>query len=300
VPPVEQFNLPRYQSQRGVPKSIRALDNPEILKSLDRLVEIGMERGGNKAFNLEPLRQHFLAELGPEKGQAMFKQFTDLLGATSPVSTDLAMLRNATYFDSLFKQKMPLPEPIWDPGKGKLVLPESPPPPYGHIRQGLHAKKASEVRARGGLNPSTDAKIASVAEQFRGNQLPIPIDRHVVRSLGIKDALRRPLDVLPRAGYGFVEELLQRQAAKMGVTPGQYQAALRAGAAEHTGLRSLEPILATLEKRLEITAQGAGISKAEVLKRLIRRGYPLASLGTVAGGEAASARWRSGTPEDDE
>jgi hypothetical protein len=300
VPPVEQFNLPRYQPLRGVPGYIQALDNPQTLKDIDRLVEIGLVRDGHKATNLEPLRELFLAQLGAEKGQATFKQFTDLMGAVSSVSTDLATLRNASYFDALIKQKETLPTPSWDSSRRRYILPDPLPYPYGHFKQGLHAKKAIEVDTQKGLDPLTDPKLASLAEQFRGNQMPIPIDRHVVRALGATDARGLPLDILPRSANEFVERLLQRRAWDMGLTPGQYQGALRAGAAEYTRLRSPEPILTTLQKRLAITAHRNNIPMAEVLRRLIANGYKLRSLGTIAGLGAAASGREDKTPEEQE
>jgi hypothetical protein len=56
VPPVEQRNLPRYQPPRGVPEYIRALDTPENLDRMNEFARIGLERGGQRAFNLEELR----------------------------------------------------------------------------------------------------------------------------------------------------------------------------------------------------------------------------------------------------
>jgi hypothetical protein len=229
VPPVQQFDLPRYQPLHGVPGYIQALDNPRTLEDLDRLVEIGLARGGHTATNLEPLREHFLAQLGREKGQAAFKQLTDLMGAVSSVSTDLATLRNASYFDALIKQKETLPTPSWDSSRRRYFLPDPLPYPYGHFKQGLHAKKAIEVDTQKGLDPLTDPKLASLAEQFRGNQMPIPIDRHVVRALGATDARGLPLDILPRSANEFVERLLQRRAWDMGLTPGTIPRSTQSG-----------------------------------------------------------------------
>jgi hypothetical protein len=286
VPQVEQRNLPRYEPEHGAPDHILALDNPETLGRLDEFARIGLERGGHKAFNIEPLRQHFITQLGLEKGQAAFKQLTDFMGAVSPVSTDLATLRNASYYDWLAKQGLPLPNPIWDAAKGGLVLPKPLPPPYGHFKQGLHAQKVNEVVQQGGLDAIENPKLGSIAENFSGNLNPIGIDRHIVRALGATDSRGRPIDRLPRSGYDFVERLLQEQAAKMGLSPAQYQGAIRAGAGKLTGLRSFDPMLVTLQKRIAITAERDGISEAEVLKRFIGQGYPLASIGALAGAEA--------------
>jgi hypothetical protein len=286
VPQVEQRDLPRYQSEHGVPDHIRALDSPEILDRLDQFARIGLERGGHKAFNIEPLRRHYIAQLGPEKAQAAFKQLTDFMGAVSPVSTDLATLRNASYYDWLAKQGIPLPNPVWDAAKGRPELPKPLPPPYGHFKEGLHAQKVNEVVQQGGLDAIKNPKLGSIAENFSGNLNPIGIDRHIVRALGATDSRGRPIDILPRSGYAFLEPILQQRAAKMGLAPAQYQGAIRAGAAELTGLRSLDPMLVTLRKRIALTAARDRISEVEVLRRFIEHGYPLASIVAVAGTQA--------------
>jgi hypothetical protein len=52
-----------------------------------------------------------------------------------------------------------------------------------------------------------------------------------------------------------------------------------------------------LDKRLGVTGDYHGISKAEVLKQLIRNGFPLRSLGIVTGAGTAA---RQGTDMEEE
>jgi len=193
----------------------------------------------------------------------------------SPQATDLFMLRRATYYDWLKKQGETLPEAFWDPSLRKYVSPQSPPSPWGHFKEGLHLKKANEVFTNMGLNPLTNPKTSSAAEQYRGNQRPVPIDVHVVRNFGVTNRSGRQLDSLPRTGYGFTEGLLQSQASKMGLTPGQYQGALRAGGAEYTGLRSRDPMMVTFINRLVLYAESKGITPLQALKQLVREGLPI-------------------------
>ncbi len=303
VPPVEQRNLPRYQPARGVPEYIQALDTPENLARMNEFARIGLERGGHGAFNLEEFRQHYLAQLGVEKGQAAFERFANLLAAVGPLSTDLAAVRNASYYDWLSRlaeqEGKPLPVPIWDSQKRRLVLLEPPPFPWGHIKEGLHAKKVNEVITSGRLEPISNPKLASIAENYKGNYMPIPLDSNYVRAARVTNKRGFPTDVVPRVGYGFVEQLGQRGAAQMGIPPGHYQAAVRAGAAEHTGLRSLDPILMTLEDRIAVTAAEFGITKEEVLRTLIRHGFPLLSLAAMAPAYTDLPQHRDGIQEQD-
>jgi hypothetical protein len=96
---------------------------------------------------------------------------------------------------------------VWDSIKRMLVLPERPPFPRGHIREGLHAKKVNEVHRFGGLDPFSDPKLSSLAESYKGNYMPIPLDSIYARALGATNKGGFPTDAIPRVGYGFVRQL---------------------------------------------------------------------------------------------
>jgi hypothetical protein len=281
VPPVPQYNLLRYEPRQGVPERFLAMEDPATIGRMNEYVRIGMQRGGHKAFNAEPFRQAFLAELGSEKGQATFDRLMDLHAAASQVSTDASMIRIATFYDWLARQGFPRPIPVLD--SGKWVLTQPLPYPYGHFKQGLHAKKVNEIVEQGGLAPLTNKKIASIGQNFRGNWTPVAFDSQFTRPWFLTDTKGKRLDALPDSAYGFAEGIVQRQAPKFDLTPAQYQAAGREGAAELTGLRSRVPFLVELDRRLGITADYYGTTKAAILKRLIRHGFPLVSLGVTAG-----------------
>lgn len=265
---------------------------------MNEFARIGLERDGQRAFNLEELRQYYLALLGLEKGQAGFERFANLLAAVSPLSTDVAALRNASYYDWLSNQGEKLvPAPTWDAHKRRLVLPEPPPNPWGHIKQGLHAKKVNEVITRGRLDPISDPKLARLAENYKGNYLPVAFDSHYTQSWGATNKGGHRIKALPRTGYGFGEQLAQRAAAEMGIAPAHHQAAVRLGAAELTGLRSVDPMLVTLEDRIGVTAAKRRMTKEEVLKTLIRHGIPLWSLVAMAPANTDSPQHSDGMQE---
>jgi hypothetical protein len=99
----------------------------------------------------------------------------------------------------------------------------------------------------------------------------------------VQNTQGRLVDIPPKAGYGFLEQIQQREAAKHGLTPAQYQASAWIGAGQQTGVKSkLTPWLAHFEERLERTARKHRISKDEVLRRFTRGEMPLVSLGAAA------------------
>jgi hypothetical protein len=76
---------------------------------------------------------------------------------------------------------------------------------------------------QGGWNVLQNPKPASFAQNLTGNQLPVTVDSHNLRLWGLTDTQGRPVDT-PGRGYGFLEQLQQDEAAKMGLSPAQYQA----------------------------------------------------------------------------
>lgn len=291
TPDVPQFDLDRYVPPRGVPERIRALANPANIERVNEAVRRGAERGGREFYNTEPLREWSIAEFGPEKGQAAYDEFFDLVGATSMGSRLEDNVRNAAYHYMRSQQGFPPPVPYWDGKAWRLA--EPPPPPWRHYLQGLHAKKVGEVLARGSLSPLNNQKSASFVQNLRGNQRPVTIDRHNARLLGVKGAHGRPVDAPPKEGYGFLERLQQEEAAKLGMTPAQYQASAWIGGAEQTGVRSSQsPFLDTFTARVVLTAKKLGLKPEEVLRRFLRGEIPLWSFGGAAtagmspGGEA--------------
>jgi hypothetical protein len=285
-PDVPQFDLPRYMPPRGVPERIQALANPENIERINDAARRGVDMGAREFFNTEQLRERFIAELGAIRGQAAYEKYLNLIGATSPISTVGTNIRNASYHYMRSGQGLPPVKPYWDGSKWALTEPL--PFPYGHLAQGLHAKKVNEVLQQGSLAPLTNPKTASFPQNLRGNHMPVMLDMHGTRFWGVVDASGRPLKVMPRVGYGFIEGLHQAQAPKLGLTPAQHQTATWFGAADQTGVRSrLIPWLGSFEERVALTAKRFGLTQEEVLRRLIRHELSLISLGGVMGAGTA-------------
>lgn len=102
-------------------------------------------------------------------------------------------------------------------------------------------------------------------------------------SISMDEALDRPTfwDSQPNANeYGFYEAWQQEQAAKLGMTPAQYQASMWTGGAEDTGLGSTaEPFLKTFEARVKYTADRLGLEPDDVLEQMLKGKTPLLAEG---------------------
>jgi Large polyvalent protein associated domain 23 len=269
VPNVPQFNLPRFVPPEGVPEATQALAAPRNIARVNRAVEAGEALGGREWYNTEQLRQGFISELGEAQGNAAYRQFLEFVAANSPRTRVPENIRNASYFYGAAQRGEPLPETYLSGGYWRMRPQTQAPSPYGIMP--IHVQNMAEILQGVGLPPLTRPKPASFVENLYGNQLPVTIDTHNMR------LLTRGAEDVPAANqYGFLERLQQEQAARMGMTPAQYQASAWLGAGKETGLASpVEPFLRTLEDRIALTAQARGISKEQALREFIRAQRPL-------------------------
>lgn len=255
VPNVPQFNLERYVPPRGVPEAAKSLAAEGNLARINKVVDEGLKQGGLEWYNTEPLREAFVGELGKEQGAKDYARYLDYVAATSPRSNVGTNARNASYYYLLDKQGLPLPNPDIE------ALPQ----PYGHIAQRLHIQNAQNIRENGGIPVFQNPKPASFSQNLQGNQTPVTIDTHNARLIGLGE------DRPKNTEYGFLENMQQAQAAKMGITPAQYQASAWIGGGNETGLKSTaDPFLRVFEQRVEKTAKEYGLSESDVLRRVIR------------------------------
>lgn len=307
VPPVEQRPLPRPETRRGASPRIRRLvGDPAVERQMMETVG-RVEPLARSWYNMEPLRQAFIDLMGQAEGERRFRLFTDMIAASSPRSDFPTNVRAASYYYGRALRGEPIPD--------------RPPSPYGHMAQKHHVRLARDV-AGGGFDLMTNPKPPSFAENLRGNQLPATIDAHAIRypamlsrdpvfletryqatrgapverpqemfrsgQVTLEQALERPAWWVnqPRVAneYAPLERWYQDMAARMGMTPAQFQAGAWVGGARTTGLGSPADVsaLEMLDARLGRAARLRGESRADVLRRLIREGVPLLSVSPLA------------------
>ncbi|MGC0325625.1 hypothetical protein ABIG06_006254 [Bradyrhizobium sp. USDA 326] len=309
VPNVKQFDLPRYQPARGVPARTQELiENADVRAKMLDTIKRGQEMGGAKWYNAEPLREAFNAELG-KGGDEAFRQYMDMVAATSPRSDVGTNVRNASYYYTLARQGQPIPA-IGTPN----------PQPYGHMAQRLHQQNAGNV-VGAGWNPLQNPKPASFVENLAGNQMPVTVDTHAFRlpamlaedprfletryitgkgatprniqaelkggQTSLADALETPAfwQSQPKENeYAALEQYYKSLGADLGMTPAQTQAAAWVGGGPVTGLASdsSKAFVDFVEDRAVKTAQARGITPAEALSQMIRGKAPLLSVGGAA------------------
>ncbi|MEY9428140.1 hypothetical protein ABH975_003455 [Bradyrhizobium ottawaense] len=309
VPDVRQFDLPRYAPARGVPARTQELTtNPQVREQMLDVIRRGQDLGGAKWYNAEPLREAFNAELG-KGGDAAFRQYMDMVAATSPRSDVGTNVRNASYYYTLARQGLPMPA-VGTPN----------PQPYGHMAQRLHQQNVGNVVGEG-WNPLQNPKPASFVENLAGNQAPVTVDTHAFRlpailaqdprfletryitgkgatprniqtevsgdQIPLEEAVRTPAywQSQPQKNeYAAMEQYYKGLAGDLGLTPAQTQAAAWVGGGPITGLASAsdKPFIGFVQDRAIKTAAERGITPAEALSQMISGKAPLLSVGGAA------------------
>jgi hypothetical protein len=276
VPDRPQFDLPRVVPPEGVPEATQALASPKNLARVNEAVRRGEAMGGREWYNTEPLREQFVNELGEAQGNQAFRQYMDLVAANSPRTRVPENIRNASYFYGTERRGEDLPRTYFREGYHRMTKETQAPTPYGIMP--IHVQNMQNLR-EGGLPVMQNPKPASFVENLTGNQTPVTIDTHNMRAI----TAGREAEVPNPNQYGFLERMQQAEAAKMGMSPAQYQASMWVGAGKETGLGSpTDPFLRVFEDRVRKTAEATGKTPAQVLREFIRAQAPLLSVTPAA------------------
>jgi hypothetical protein len=166
----DQTAFERRVPPRGVkPRLVRAMENEEVVNGIRDSIKRGMEMGADKWYHTGAIRDAFIKELGEDQGAAAFKNYMDMVSATSPRSDVSTNIRNASYY-------------YMNADKG---LPDSLPYPYGHVAQNLHRQNFDTVM-REGYDRARNPKPEAFSANLQGNLVPVTVDTHAFRNIGIR------------------------------------------------------------------------------------------------------------------
>lgn len=275
VPDVPQVPLERIDPPRGLSPKIAPLLTPEAAARMEGYANTGKDKGGLGWYNLDPLRQSFMEELGDDKGASAFGSFVDKIAATSPRSTVAGNIRRASYFDVLDRQGQPFAG----------LTNDDLPPGYGHIAQLTQDMSLQDLQDSGSFAALNRPKTSSFAENLKGNQAPMTIDTHNFAALkGDPKDKKSPSD----GQYRYLEQFQKDIADKLGMTPAQFQASVWMGG--ETGVADDRPFMAVFDDVVARTAERDGVTKKKALQNFIQGKGALYDLGPVmlAGGLGAN------------
>lgn len=172
-PSVEQRVVPRYDPPRGIPERLQNLTgNQKAFNKAAGWTADGMTEDGLGWYNMEPLRNKFIEAHGAEEGAKNFNQYIDLMAATSAGARTNANARIASYYYVNGADGAPVAIPPIGSG-------------YGHKAQNLHNTNANQILSGGGLDPIQHPKRFTFAENLKGNQEPVTVDKHNIRMWGM-------------------------------------------------------------------------------------------------------------------
>jgi hypothetical protein len=207
-----QRYIPREVPPR-MQRLIAAADDPNhpINAVFDADVERGKTLKGEDWYNTEEMRDWFVGELGEEAGDARWREFVKLIGATSTGSDVASNFRNATFYNALDPEaRVRVAERVAQGGitpaaaARELGLEPANTPTnynYGHVMQGNHAKNVL-AQARGeweqqmpeGLTRGQQSawlkanpKVKGFSNDLLGSEDNIAADKHFMRRLAMAD-----------------------------------------------------------------------------------------------------------------
>lgn len=182
-----------------------------INSMFDAYIEKGKKLNGPDWYNTEEMRDWFVGELGEKEGDTRWREFTQLIGATSTGSDVASNFRNATFYNALpIDDRVRVAERVAQGGitpaaaaRELGVEPANTPSNYnyGHVMQGNHAKNVL-AQTRGewatqmpdGLTKAeqtawlqANPKVKGFANDLLGSEKNIAADKHFMRMLAMSD-----------------------------------------------------------------------------------------------------------------
>ncbi len=250
------------------------------------------------------------------------KEFSEAYAATSPRTETAQNIRNATLVMTKRRLGIELDEIIGPGGDG--INEKGYPMMIGD--SGIHRKLTDDVAA-GGINPDTNPKPATFAENVYGNLDGVTVDTHAIR--GALDAMNEidpgsiPIGYIKKefrdqyaadpstldpakmiddtmgsqkiggqsmqTEYAVFSDIYRKAGEKLGVSPAEAQSMGWFGSGDSTGLASeLKSVSRLLDERLDVTAQALGEDKETVFRKLLNKEIPVLQLFGTAGAGAAA------------
>jgi len=333
LPEQKEIYVPRPPegSNRPLPKNDRGRAVQERSdKIAERLAERMKPWLGTEAqyfYHTGPIVEKAL-NMGYSKEQVYdwLREFADAYAATSPRTETAQNIRNATLAMAKRQMGLDMRDVVGPGGEGlnekgypmmiglKGEIGESGKP---NVSEGIHKKLLDAVQKGEGINPDTNTKPYTFAENVYGNLQGVTVDTHAIR--GALDVMNEiepgsiPLDYIKkdfRDAYAadpssfdpatMVEDTLGKQtfnkvsmqteyavfsdiyvkaADILGVSPAEAQAMGWFGSGDSTGLASeLKSVARLLDERIDVTAQATGMDKETVFRKLLSREIPVMSL----------------------
>jgi hypothetical protein len=214
--PNRTTEYPRYVPGKHTDRMGRLIASADDPKSplqgmFDSYIERGKRLGGSDWYNTEELRDWLVDAYGEAEGDALWRDYIDMVGATSTGSDVPSNLRNASFYFVLPRdQRRAVAERVAQGGitpadaarELGLDVPNMPDNyRYGHVMQGNHAKNVMglldgawsetppEGLTKGQLSDwlKANPKVKGFRNDLLGSERNIAADKHFMRLLAMSD-----------------------------------------------------------------------------------------------------------------
>lgn len=255
IGPREQNVLNRQPTPRGEPKVVAESFKGGRVNRLNRIVDKGIEAGGEKWYWMAGMLDKFILELGPELGVQRFDQFMDLNAAVSPRSSVAQQIKRASVLYQRQLKGMPIENLSHD------MFPAG----YGHMATTTAHRPAVDRVVREGAvgDPVKQPKIATYAENMKGNYQGVTVDSH--NNLIVTGREGSP----GGAQYVHLEGRQQQLAARRELDPAEWQSALWVGGGDITDVKDVRNLPDAMNQRIAKTAEVLGVPEEEALVRFM-------------------------------
>ena len=228
APDRSDFDFPRYTPKKNRPRTQNAVDNIRknekgIKDEIIRDIMKGQKLGGSDWYNTEELRDWFVKAKGPEVGDAEWREYMYLMGATSSGNKVPTNMGVASYY----RNKGPewIKENYERLNTNSLPQDLKPPTGYGHKMQANHAMNSARLMNDEWV-PSVDGSVKhgnwtqnpkpkGFANSLLGNKKNIAADLHFTRYMAMADGSPDWLSTSSEIGAEFANSLADKYGASV-------------------------------------------------------------------------------------
>jgi len=252
IGPRDQFDLNRYETTPtgrpvATPIEVKDLLRPENMDKMMRLMDAGIEKGGDKWYHLAGVLDRFLAQKGPEEGLKAFDKFMSYGAALSPRSNVATEIKRASH---LMRRE--------NEGLSNLNLKgDQFPEGYGHFANLVHSKLINQLLKKGQIgDPQKAQKAPSYDQNKRLNYDPVTVDTHNYMAWTFDPETGLATKKSPTAAmYPYLERAQKELGQDRGLQGAEVQSSIWVGGSDITGVADPRNYTAALNRRIAKTAE---------------------------------------------
>jgi hypothetical protein len=285
-------DVPRMNSGQRLLQDAADKRVADQLPDARKRMEEGMEQG-LEWYNLEPMYEGVVDELGEEGAKQWLEGFAARMGPTSSGSKVPANVTRGMWAQNVAQagDDIRLLDPSnvkpWS-AQGHMRYYNAMLPTLGRIQDYEQAGKS----ALSAMDPRDAFKIRRYSEAISGNYQNVPPDMHMTRQFFGHDA---PSAYEQRAIENIHQNVL---GPEYGLPPSQSMAAQWVGGAGLTNIDDTRPLMQIVNEQIEKGARAMDLSEAEYFRRMVHGELPVGARRMTQLPQGKGYRLQSATPTE--